>query len=181
VIIPFKWYGRIVGWTARSINNAGYLKAKKVSRYITNSQPNYLFNVDGISADQEYIIICEGPFDALAINGIATLGNHLSTDQCSWLNNTEKTIVVLPDFEKGGGALVDAAIKHGWYVSFPRWHPSIKDASDAVKYYGAIYPLWTVLQPESLTNSAAYISARRRIHLRHEPNLKEHDEEFTAK
>jgi hypothetical protein len=159
IIIPFRWYGKVVGWTARSIRSTEYLKANKLTRYVTSSQPNYLFNVDVITPEHQYIILCEGPFDALAINGVATLGNHLSASQCDWLNNTGKIIIVLPDLEKGGGALVDAAIKHRWCVSFPDWDRSIKDASDAVKFYGRIYPIWAII--EKRNNSPLYIAVVR--------------------
>ena len=167
VIIPFKWNSRTVGWTARSILDNEYLKSRHIPRYIMQSQPNYLFNTETIRPEQKYIIICEGPFDALAINGVATLGNHLSTYQCDWLNNTGKTIVVLPDREKGGGAIVDVAIKQHWHVSFPKWlrtiktPDSVKDASEAAKTFGRIFPLWSVL--EGKTNEALAISVFRQI------------------
>jgi hypothetical protein len=156
VIIPFKWKERFVGYTARSI-----IEGKRIRRYHNDSQPNYLFNIDSITSSQKYIILCEGPFDALAIGAVATLGNHLSGGQCQWLNNTGKTIVVLPDREGDGGALVDIALRENWYVSFPKFASGVKDASEAVKIYGKLYTLWSVLTYKSIRPN--HIKTNRKI------------------
>ncbi len=157
VIIPFKWKEKIVGWTARAT-----ILTK--TRYVTESQPNYLFNTECITKEQKYLILCEGPFDALAIGGVATLGNHISTEQCKWLNNTGKTIIVLPDREKAGGILVDVALREKWYVSFPKWGVGVKDASYAVKLLGKLYSLWSVISNKD--NRPAAIAVYRKMLLR---------------
>lgn len=126
IIIPFYWGDKIVGYTARSTIGSR-------NRYINKMPNDYLFNTQIIQPQHQYIIVSEGPFDALSINGVATLGDHVTERQLKWLLNTGKEIICLPDREKQGGTLVDVALRNNWYVSFPLWERDIKDAADAVK------------------------------------------------
>jgi hypothetical protein len=157
VIIPFTWKGKIVGWTARATFPTKY-------RYMSDVQPHYLFNIDSITFEQVFIIVCEGPFDAIAINGIATLGDKISYEQRQWLRSTGKDIIILPDRVKQGGALVDIALEEGWYVSFPKWDEGVKDAAEASKQYGKLYTLWSIIQER--TNRKLTISTLRQMRLK---------------
>jgi DNA primase len=142
VIIPFNWDGKIVGYTARDIT--GNMK----NRYYGVAQPNYIFNTEVIDHESEYVLVCEGSLDAVAIGGVAMLGDKMSPEQAEWLTNTGKKIIIVPDREKKGGALVDIAVQRGWYVSFPRWPQNIsavKDPAEAVKKLGKLYTVWTIL------------------------------------
>ena len=40
---------------------------------------------------------------------------------------------------------MSAAINNGWSVSLPPWEEDIKDVADAVKKYGRLYTLATIL------------------------------------
>jgi hypothetical protein len=152
VIIPFLWQDKVVGWTARAIFPTRY-------RYFTKVQPNYIFNSEVVNNDWKYLFLNEGPFDGIASQGIALLGNHISEEQISWIKNSGKIPVVIPDREKGGGALVDAAIKEGWFVSFPKWDAGVKDAADAVKRYGRLYAVWSII--DAMTNNKLQITIER--------------------
>ena len=143
IIVPFRWKGEIVGWTARAVFPTKH-------RYTTSVQPNYLFNTEVADGDWEYLFLCEGPFDAIAINGVATLGDKITDDQIRWLNQCGKTIVVVPDRVDQGGTLVDVAIKEGWHVSFPRWDAGIKDGADACKTYGKLYTIWSIIDAKAV-------------------------------
>lgn len=161
VIIPFKWEDKIVGYTARDVT--GNLK----NRYYGTVQPNYIFNTESIDYDNEYIFVTEGSFDAIAINGVAMLGDKITPEQAEWLKQTGKKIVIVPDREKMGGKLVDAALQHGWYVSFPAWGDdltSIKDAAQAVKKLGKIYTMLSII--DVMFKDALTINVRRRLKLR---------------
>lgn len=138
IIIPFRWKGEIVGWTARAI-------FPTKNRYHSEQPQHYLFNTEVTEGDWQYLFLCEGPFDAIAINGVATLGDRLSDDQIQWLNFTGKKIIVVPDMVNQGGTLVDVAAREGWQVSFPKWDPGIKDAADAAKAYGKLYTVWSII------------------------------------
>lgn len=156
VIIPFRWEGKTVGFTGR--DTTGKLK----HRYYGLTPANYIFNTESIDYDNEYIFVCEGSFDALAINGVAMLGDKVSAEQAAWLNNTGKKIVIIPDREKFGGKLVDIAIAQGWMVSFPKWGDNmrIKDAAQAVKDLGKLYTMLSI--SDAIVSSKLEINTRRR-------------------
>jgi hypothetical protein len=145
VIIPFKFRGKIVGWTARAIDNVKL-------RYYTSVQPNFLFNNDVLYRyDRKYVIIVEGPFDAIAIDGVATLGAKITKQQIDWIRRSGKEIILLPDRDLKNSILIDTAIENGWCVSYPwgvnaTWEHDIKDAADAVKKYGRLYTLRTIIE-----------------------------------
>ena len=77
LIIPFLYKGNIVGWTARAINDAK-------PKYLSEQQPGYVFNLDSQQDDRQLVIVCEGPFDALSIDGCAILGAEIKDSQ-NWL------------------------------------------------------------------------------------------------
>lgn len=141
LIIPFKWKGQIVGYTARACFPTKH-------RYFSDVQGDYIFNTEVTENDWEYLFVCEGPFDAIAINGVAVLGGTIGENQVRWLKQTGKNIIVVPDMEKGGGPLVDTAVKEGWRVSFPKWDKGIKDGADAVKAYGKLYTVWSIIDAQ---------------------------------
>lgn len=146
VIIPFKWRDVTVGWTCRAFDEG-------LPRYYSEQPPNFLFNTSAMYRhDRELVIVTEGPFDALAIDGVSTLGAKISSLQEEWLNQCGKQVVILPDRDQNSRPLIDAAIRNKWYVSFPwgvdyqQWEEGIKDAADAVKKYGRLYALYTIVR-----------------------------------
>jgi hypothetical protein len=138
VIIPFYHDGKIVGSTARKIT-AGKPK------YLNDSQPGYVFNLDRQSYNRKYVLIMEGQFDAIAVDGVAIGHNDPNEAQCARINALGKEVIVVPDHDKPGAKLIKAAIEHGWSVSIPPWGEDIKDAADAVKRHGRLYTLATIL------------------------------------
>lgn len=138
LIIPFYHEGKIVGWTGRKITDGK-------PKYLTDSQPGYVFNLDNQTYDKKFAIVVEGPFDAIAIDALAILHNEPNEIQCSRINSLGKEIIVVPDRDKPGAKMIDAALKNNWSVSMPPWQEHIKDVADAVKNYGRIYTLFTIL------------------------------------
>jgi hypothetical protein len=132
VIIPFTYQGKVVGWTARKIKEGK-------PKYISDQHPGYVFNLDNIDPDQQYVFVVEGPFDALAINGVAVLHNEISEQQARLINKLGKTVIVIPDQDKAGQAMVKAAIEYEWHVAFPNWETDVKDAASAVEKYGSLF------------------------------------------
>lgn len=153
VIIPFYWENEIVGWTGRIVNSAS------TRRYYTEVQPHYIFNTEAIKDDWEYLFVTEGPFDGIAINGVSMLGDKVTAEQALWLNQTGKTIIVVPDRTNQGGRLVDTALTEGWHVAFPSWDAGIKDAADAVRAYGKLYAIWSII--DARTKNRLEIGVKR--------------------
>lgn len=144
VLIPFYQEQRLVGWTGRKITDGK-------PKYLTESQPGYVFNIDNQTFDKKYVIVVEGQFDAIAIEGVAIMTNDPNDTQIARIKKLNKEVIVVPDRDKPGAKLVQAAIEHDWAVSLPQWENDIKDVADAVKRYGRIYTLLTILNSKETT------------------------------
>ena len=139
VTIPFTYDGKIVGWTARFLDD-------KQPRYINHTQPGYVFGTEFQHSDWQYAIVVEGIFDALCIDGLAVMHNTVNDTQARLIRNLGKEVIVVPDQDKAGLELIDRAVELGWAVSIPDWPPHIKDVNDAVKEYGKLATLLTIMQ-----------------------------------
>ena len=84
--------------------------------------------------------------DAVAINAIAICSNEVNDVQAEVIETLDRDIIVVPDRDKAGKAMVDAALKYGWSVSFPDWGDGIKDVADAVAKYGHTFTMKSILQ-----------------------------------
>ena len=139
LIIPFYHQGDIVGYTARKLGDGS-------PKYITDSQPGYVFNLDGQGWDRQFVIVVEGPFDAISIGGVAVLRNEVNDQQAMLINSLQRQVIVVPDKDQSGEQLVTDAIKYGWTVAFPDWPDAdVKDVADAVKRYGKIYTMQKII------------------------------------
>lgn len=139
LIIPFYYENKIVGWTARTINK------DKTPKYITESQPGFVFNLDEQRPQKVFCIIVEGPIDAIHIDGVALMRAEINDQQAMLIDRLNRDKIVLPDRDKAGAALVEQAIARGWSVSMPDWGENIKDVSDAVQKYGQLYTLYSIV------------------------------------
>jgi hypothetical protein len=132
VIIPFMWEGRVVGNTARKVT-AGKLK------YLSDQHPHFVFNFDQQKENQKYIFVCEGPFDALAVGGVALLTNEIAEQQSRIINSLGAEVIVIPDQDRAGLVLFDRAAELGWAIAMPNWDSDVKDVADAVLRYGKLF------------------------------------------
>tara|TARA_B100001094_G_scaffold332354_1_gene404046 strand:- start:1843 stop:2832 length:990 start_codon:yes stop_codon:yes gene_type:complete len=155
-IVPFYYNGNTVGYTSRIIDNN-----PDKPKYFTNSQPNYMYNLDVLSKKRKYLIVVEGVLDALSIDGLAVLHNKLNQQQIDIINQFEGEIIVCPDRDRAGTTLIDQAVENGWAVSFPPWHESIKDCADAVKSYGQLFTIKSII--ENRVNNKVKINVLRKI------------------
>jgi len=138
VIIPFYHDGKIVGYTGRKIKDGK-------PKYLTDAQPGYVFNIDAQSAERKYVIVVEGQFDAIAIDGCAIMHNEPNDTQILRLNTLGREVIVVPDRDRPGAKMLKSAIANSWSASLPPWEDDIKDVADAVKRYGRLYVLTTIL------------------------------------
>lgn len=139
VIIPFyAGKGQIVGYTGRKIKDGK-------PKYLTHAQNGYVFNLDAQTNDRKYCIVVEGQFDAIAISGVAIMHNDPNDIQVARINALAREVIVVPDRDRAGAKMLNAAIANGWSMSLPPWGDDVKDVADAVKKYGKVYTLATIL------------------------------------
>jgi hypothetical protein len=138
LIIPFYYEKRIVGWTARTI------AADKKPKYLTETQPGFVYGLDEQGYNKVFAILCEGQVDAIHVEGCALGGSEINDAQAMLINKLNKDIIVVPDRDKAGSKLVEQAIERGWGVSLPEWNQDINDIGDSVDKYGRLYTLYSI-------------------------------------
>ena len=138
LIIPFYYEKRIVGWTARTITE------DKKPKYLTETQPGFVYGLDEQGYNKVFAIVCEGQVDAIHIDGCALGGSEINDQQAMLLNRLAKDVIVVPDRDSAGSKLVEQAIELGWSVSIPLWDSDINDVGDAVSKYGRLYTLYSI-------------------------------------
>jgi hypothetical protein len=139
IIIPFVWQGRTIGYTARAIEEN--VKPKYHSSY----EPNFVFNINNQLADSKFVIVCEGPFDAMSIDGVAVLNNECNETQADIIESLGREVIVVADRDRAGAKMINNAIEYGWTVSYPVWLETSKDVNEAVVKYGRLFVLKTIL------------------------------------
>jgi hypothetical protein len=152
VIVPFYLKGQLMGYTARAFDDS--VKPK----YHSNYEPGFVFNLDRQTPDRKFVIVVEGPFDAMAVDGIAVLSNECSEVQADQIDDLARTVIVVPDFDThvdkrgrsvwSGSRLVDQAIEYGWNVSFPVWRETCKDVAEAVQKYGRLFVIKSIIDAQ---------------------------------
>jgi len=139
LIIPFYYEKRIVGWTARTI------QPNKQPKYMSEQQPGFVYGLDEQGHDKLFTILCEGPVDAMHVNGCAILGSEVKDQQAMLINRLSKDVIVVPDRDPAGYKLIEQAIELGWGVSLPDWDTDINDIGDAVAKHGRLYALHRIV------------------------------------
>lgn len=137
VIIPYTWENKVVGYTARTIGLG--------RKYIQHVGSDYVFGMDQQKRDSKFALLSEGPLDAISLGGLAVLTNEVSERKAEIIDTLGKEIIVVPDRDKAGKQLVNAALKYGWSVAFPDWEHDIKDVADACLRYGRLFTLRSIL------------------------------------
>ena len=154
VIIPFFWGGRIVGNTARKIREGR-------PKYLSDQHPHFVFNFDQQKEDQKYIFVCEGPFDALSINGVALLTNEIADQQSRIINSLGADVIVIPDQDRAGLELFDRAAELDWAVAMPNWEDDVKDVAEAVQRYGKLFVIVDAIKTAQRTSIKINMAKKR--------------------
>ena len=139
IVIPFTHNNQVVGHTTRFLDD-------RTPKYIQDIQHGYVFGTDLQQDTWQMVIVVEGVFDALCIDGLAVLHAEINDAQVRLIRSLGQEIVVVPDQDEAGMKLVDRAIELGWAVSIPEWPDSIKDVNDAVRKFGKLGTLLTIMQ-----------------------------------
>lgn len=159
IIIPFYHNNRVVGWTGRYVSKS----SKDTPKYYNSDIPSgYLFNNRVLNIKpRKYVLITEGPLDAIAIDCVSPLGSTMNKQQIAWLNSCDKEKIVVPDRQLKNQDLIDTALQQGWSVSFPDWEDKIKDAADASVCYGKLYTISSIIKEK--TTSSLQIGLKRQM------------------
>jgi hypothetical protein len=139
IVIPFTHNGQVVGHTTRFLDD-------RLPKYIQDIQPGYVFGTDLQQDSWKHVLVMEGVFDALSINGLAVLHAEINDAQVRLIRSLEREVIVVPDQDEAGMKLVDRAIELGWAVSIPTWPSDVKDVNDAVRKYGKVAALLSIFQ-----------------------------------
>lgn len=157
LVVPFTFNGDIVGWTARHVNPPD----KQTPKYLHKMPSGYVFNIDRFAdSEREIVIVAEGVFDAIKIDGISVLGNHVTPEQAHLIEKLGKRIILCPDRDKAGKELIEEALALGWEVSFPPWEKDIKDAADAVQRYGRLLTVASIIKHATDNKIKAQVKAK---------------------
>lgn len=157
LIIPFYYNNNIVGYTARKITD------NNPPRYLSDQQVGYVFNIDNQRDCRNFVIVCEGPIDAISIDGCAILGSTIRSQQDMLLKELHKEIIYVPDRNEKGITTIDQAINYNWSVSMPDWPKGIIDINDAVTKLGRLTTLWMIIQAKQ--TSSFKIQVRKKLWL----------------
>ena len=156
LLIPFYWRGDVVGFTGRIFEESTKVK------YYTDVQPGYVFNMDAQDWTRKFVIVTEGPFDAITISGVSILGSEINDIQRELIDGLGRRIIVVPDRDAPGEKLISQAKDLGWSVAFPEWGDDIKDVADAVMRYGRLFTIQSILK--TAESSKLKIDLKRKMY-----------------
>jgi hypothetical protein len=140
LLIPFYWRGDVVGFTGRMFEQSDKVK------YYTDVQPGYVFNMDAQDWSRKFVLVTEGPFDAITVSGVSILGSEINDTQRELIEGLGRQIIVVPDRDAPGQKLVEQATEFGWGVAFPEWDKTVGDVADAVLKYGRLFTIQSILK-----------------------------------
>ena len=150
VIVPFVYKGETVGYTARATVDG--IKPK----YHSNHPANFVFNMDNQLPTSKFVLVVEGPFDAMSVDGVSVQTNEISEQQAEIIEGLGREVIYVPDFDQHlnkqgrpvwpGLSAVEQAIEYGWSVSFPVWRETCKDVNAAVIKYGKLFVMKAILE-----------------------------------
>ena len=157
LVVPFTYNNELVGWTARHINPTN----KSTPKYLHKIQPGYVFNIDRFAdSSREIVIVTEGVFDAIQLDGVSIQGNSVTPEQAHLIEKLGKRVILCPDRDSAGKELIEQALELGWEVAFPPWSKDIKDADEAVLKYGRLVSVASIIKHATDNKLKAQVKAK---------------------
>jgi hypothetical protein len=156
LLIPFYWRGDIVGFTGRMFEQSDKVK------YYTDVQPGYVFNMDAQDWARKFVLVTEGPFDAITVSGVSILGSEINDTQRELIDGLGRQVIVVPDRDAPGEKLINQAKDFGWSVAFPEWGDGVNDVADAVSRYGRLFVIQSILK--TTESSKLKIDLKRKMY-----------------
>jgi len=96
--------------------------------------------------EKKFVVVCEGPFDAMSIDGVALNGSEINEKQIALIKQLNRRVIVVPDADIAGRKMIKQCTELGWEVSFPAWQETCKDINAAVVKYGKLFTLKCILE-----------------------------------
>lgn len=157
VIIPCYWQNKQIGYIGRAID------PKVKPKYWNQFGSGYVFNVNKQDSDWKFVIVCEGPFDAMAIDGVAVMHNEINEQQADIIDSLGREVIVIADQDRAGSKLLKDAQEYGWSTSFPVWQETCKDINEAVIKYGKLFVLKSIIDAKE-TNKLKIEIMRKKMY-----------------
>jgi hypothetical protein len=156
VIVPFYYHKELVGYTARSV-----VPTQRVKYYMQADAGRIVFNLDHQHYSRTAVVVCEGPFDAMSIDGVAVMHNEISSTQAQLIHDLHKQTIVVPDGDAAGCKLIASALEYGFAVSFPDYLNTCKDINEAAQRYGRVYVLKDILTSQESNPTRIRLRAKK--------------------
>lgn len=152
LIIPITMGDRVLLLQAR------VLSGKHKNKYINiGTISNCLYGIDSLREDHKYIFVTEGYWDAVHVNGVATITNQLTKPQVQMLESIDKPKVVVPDRNGDYNVLAEKAVEQGWGIAAPRELKNYKDVTQAVRKYGRLYVIHALMNSVTFGDKAKLV------------------------
>lgn len=143
IIIPAYHNKRMIYWQARIY--IGESDKKYVSASVDNSS-GILFGIDNMFTNMDRpLYITEGFFDSWHVNGIAIITNKMSQSKIDLLSKSNRSKVIIPDYNMDGMNLANQAVELGWGISLPNILPET-DLCSAITKYGKLFVLKSIVE-----------------------------------
>jgi len=140
LILPFYKDGKLIFYQGRDLTET------RQQKYLSPDSPreNIVYGYEQIQKEtDDPLYIVEGWFDAWHLEGVAVLGNKMTSHQIHWINQSRRPKVVIPDRFGDGHRLAEQALELGWSISTPDIG-DCKDPNEAIMKYGKLYTLMTI-------------------------------------
>lgn len=155
IIVPYYHEGKLVGSSARALEDT------VTPKYWSDHPSDYVFNLDKQHKNSKFVVVVEGPFDAMSVDGVSIQGSEASDTQVELIDRLQREVIVVPDTDSAGKKLVDRAIEAGWTVSFPVWQETCKDLNEATVKYGKLFVLKSILQAKETSRLRIELKKKR--------------------
>lgn len=139
VLLPCYWRKDLIGYIGRAVD------PKVKPKYWNKFDTGYVFNVNSQQPEWKFVIVCEGPFDAMSVDGVAVMHNEISEQQADIIESLGREVIVVADQDRSGSKLLQDAQEYGWSASFPVWQETCKDINEAVQRYGKLFVLKSII------------------------------------
>ncbi len=89
IIIPYTYENKVVGSTIRFMDDRN-------PKFINDQQQGYVFGTDLQKDSWEVVLVFEGIFDAISMNGLALTHDTINDNQVAVINKLGKRVIVVP-------------------------------------------------------------------------------------